>query len=44
MPFAGITKVLLDYNESTRPLAALFVNLHEKTPKPAMKLDKNKPD
>ena len=42
MPFAGIAKVLFEYNESTRPLVALFEILHEKVPPPSGKLDKDK--
>ncbi len=43
MPFAGIAKVLLEYNEGTKPLVALFEILHEKAPQPSGKLDKDKP-
>jgi predicted PurR-regulated permease PerM len=36
MPFAGIAKVLLEYNESTRPLTALFTILPKKGLKPSV--------
>lgn len=44
MPFAGIAKVLLEYNESTRPLVALFEIQHEKVPRPSGKLDQDRPE
>jgi predicted PurR-regulated permease PerM len=36
MPFAGIAKVLLEYNESTRPLTALFTILPKNALKPSV--------
>ena len=37
MPFAGIAKVLLESNESTKPLVALFVTLPKKEKKKSIK-------